>query len=164
MLTETGLVIAVDHPHAEVETKSQLVCSSCRVSSSCGNGILEKYLTGKIFVSKLLNPMSAKVGDQVIIEVPKASVTKAAIIVYLLPLLFLFVATISADTIKGSENQTIIAGILGLILGLFVTKYYNRKWLNSELYLPKIVSIVDTVGHTSDELNSSVRIHTITID
>jgi len=163
MLRETGLVTAVDGQYAQVQTKSQLACSSCRVSSSCGNGIIEKYLSGKIFVTEIINSANAKVGQQVIIEIPKASITKASIVVYLVPIFLLLAVALTISSLGASENQVIIASLLGLTFGLLVTKYYNRKWLNGELYLPNMVSIVDTQLNKKSKLESR-RINSIDIN
>ncbi len=143
MLQEKGLVIALRGENAVVQTKSKLACSSCKVSTSCGNGIVENYLSAKLFESEMPNLLRAKVGQQVVIEIPKSSVTKAAIIVYLIPLLFMLIG-MSVSHINNFAEQTIIfISLLSLIIGLVVTKYYNRRWLKSELYSPRIVSFTD---------------------
>lgn len=144
MLRETGTVSAVVGNVATVQTQNQLACSSCKVVDTCGNGIVEKYLSGKIFTSELINHLNAEVGDEVIIEIPKSSITKASMIVYLVPLLGLVLFAIVASLLQISENLIIVTSLSGFALSLLVTKYYNRKIINSELYLPKMVSIINT--------------------
>ena len=164
MLREKGLVTALDGNLAIVHTENKLACSSCKVSDSCGNGIVEKYLAGKIFISKIENKQNAKVGDEVYIEISKSSVTKASVIVYLVPL-FAFLAGASITSlITTNENVIILYSLLSLFLGLLVTKFYNRYFLNAELYLPTMVSIVDTGVILSKRISPLKANNTINIE
>lgn len=144
MLHETGLVSDLIGELAVVHTQNQMACSSCKVVDTCGNGIVEKYLSSKIFSSEVFNSLNAKIGDKVILEIPKSSITKASIIVYLVPLLSFLVFASVASLFSYSENIIILISLAGLALGFAVTKFYNRRLLNNELYLPKMVSIVHT--------------------
>jgi sigma-E factor negative regulatory protein RseC len=160
MLHETGLVADLIGDLAIVQTQNQLACSSCKVVDTCGNGIVEKYLSGKIFSSEVYNRLNAKVGDKVVLEIPKASVTKASVIVYLIPLLSFILFASVASLFSYSENIIILISLFGLALGFVVTKFYNRRFLINELYLPKMVSIVNTgsvnsylsTGHKSSDI------------
>jgi len=143
MLYETGIVSQIHGNIATVQTQNQLACSSCKVVDTCGNGIVEKYLSGKIFSSEVKNELDAKVGDKVTLAIPNSSVTKASILVYLIPLMSFIFSALAASFFYQNENITILLSLCGLALGLFATKFYNRHLLKSELYLPKMVSIVD---------------------
>ncbi len=143
MLQEKGVVIALNGEFAVIQTQNKLACASCKASQSCGNGIVERYLSAKLFETELVNQINARVGQSVLIEIPKASVTKASIVVYCLPLLFLFFGAALGSIAQLNENTTIFLSLLSLTVGLLVTKYYNHRWLTNELYLPKIVSVVN---------------------
>jgi len=142
MLRETGFVSEIIGNQAVVLTQSQLACQSCKRVDACGNGIIEKFFSGKTFATQLPNLLDAKVGDQVTIEIEKSSVTKASIIIYLIPLVGLISFALSASLLGWSENFIIFCSILGLIFSLFVTKFYNNKIIDNEHYLPKMVSVV----------------------
>ena len=144
MLRETGLVSDLIGELAIVQTQNQMACGSCKVVDTCGNGIIEKYLSGKIFSSKVYNRLNAKIGDKVILEIPKSSITKASIIVYLVPLLSFILFASVASLFSYSENIIILISLAGLAFGFAVTNFYNRKLTNNEFYLPKMVSIVNT--------------------
>jgi len=149
MLQEEGLVTQVVGNMATIITKNQLACSSCKVADSCGNGIVEKYLSGKLFSSEISNHLNAKVGDTVIIQIPKSSVTKASLIVYFIPLFGFMLFAIVTSLLNQTENIVILFSLFGLGLGMLVTKYYNRKVIKKESYLPTMVSIQDTVNSTN---------------
>jgi sigma-E factor negative regulatory protein RseC len=140
MLKETGLVTKIEGDIVWVNTHSKLACSSCQVESTCGNGILEKYLAGKIFISKINNELGAHLGDEVVIAIPKSSVSKASLLVYGLPLLMLMLGATGGELMFDSEPMTILFSFFGLALGLFLIHFYNRKLANSESFVPKMVS------------------------
>ncbi len=139
MLKEKGIVTKVEQGVAWVNTQSKLVCSSCRVESTCGNGILEKYLAGKVFISKINNELGAKVGDQVTIGVPKVSVNKASFVLYWLPLVCLFVGAWLGHITGSSEIASIIGCLLGLFFGIALAAFYTRKSQQLKQYIPKMI-------------------------
>ena len=155
---EIGIISSVDNKIASILTKNQLACGSCQLSESCGNGLIEKYLSGKVFVSQTINSLNAKVGEQVVIEIPISSVTKASLISYFVPILGLFVFSLIGELVstefsfeyfevKSESNQfvTIIFAIVGLFTGFLITKYYNHKNKYHEQYQVKMVRIVSPI-------------------
>jgi len=167
MLRETGIVSRILGDQAIVHTQSRLACSSCQQIDTCGNGIIEKYFSGKVFSTQLFNDINAKVGDQVEIQVSKSSVTKASVIVYLLPLAGLISFALIASFFFQDEKVVIFFALSGLILSLFVTKFYNSKMSNNELYVPKMVSVVGShsVAQKRDnKFNAKEQIKIKTLD
>ncbi len=140
MLTETGLVTRIENNIAWINTRSKLACSSCQVESTCGNGILEKYLADRLFVSQLPNELNAKIGDEVTIAVPKASVTKAALVAYLLPIVAMFLGAIIFSSNTDSELMSILGGGLGFLVGLVILSYYNKQFAQNTDHFPKMIA------------------------
>lgn len=153
VLIEKGVVTKVEGDIAWINTASKLACSSCKVESTCGNGILEKYLAGKVFVAKIENELQAKVGDKVEISIPRSSITKASLIVYFIPLLGLILGALFGQSLFNSEASTIVSSIFGFILGLTVTHFYNQQLADEQQYQPKMVSKVST-NFVVDEFDS----------
>ena len=149
-LTETGLVTKIEGGNAWVNTKSKLACASCQVESTCGNGVLEKYLAGKIFISLVPNHLNAEVGDEVVLSIAKSSVTKASLVVYFLPLLLMTFFAYLAEKLFVSEPITIIMGLSGLGIGFAFISVYNRFVAKKEHFMPKMVSKMSPNGKTSD--------------
>ena len=155
---EIGIISSVDDKTVGIITKNQLACGSCQLSDSCGNGLIEKYLSGKVFVSQVINSLNAKVGEQVVIEIPISSVTKASLISYFVPILGLFVFALIGELVssvllfeyievKSELNQfvTIFFALIGLFTGFMITKYYNHKSKYHEQYEIKMVRIVSPI-------------------
>lgn len=140
LLTETGLVTKLEDGFAWVNTRSRLACSSCQLESSCGNGILEKYLAGKVFVSKVSNEISAGVGDEVVIGIPRSNLNKAALLVYFLPLAGLLLGALLGKVIFASEPALIFTSLIGFCMGLFAIKAYSCGKKRQQAYTPQILS------------------------
>lgn len=153
MLRETGIVTKVEGDFAWVNTRSKLACSSCKVESSCGTSLLEKYLSDKVFISKINNELSAKVGDQVVISIAESAVTKASFFVYSIPLLGLIIGAFLADWFWGVELYTIMGSLTGFLCALFVIQSYNQKITDDEHYQPRMVSKKST-GFSSSEFDA----------
>ena len=139
-LSEDGVVTRIEGGMAWVNTASKLACSSCAVETSCGNGILEKYLAGKLFISKINNDLDAKVGDSVVIAIPKSQVTKASVIVYVIPIVLLFMGAVLGEFFFASELGAVLIGFTGLAASGVWLANYNRKLASSDQYHPKMVS------------------------
>ena len=150
LLKESGLVTQVEGDIAWVNTANKLSCSSCKVESTCGNGILEKYLAGKVFVSKIRNELDAKVGDYVEIVIPVDSITLASLVVYAVPLTGLLAGALLGQFLLASEGWTILASISGLITGLTITHFYNQKIASSERFIPRMVSKLNSHFSTAE--------------
>ena len=140
VLTETGLITKIVGDIAWVNTRSKLACSSCQVSSTCGNGILEQYLSGKIFISQVQNELNAEVGDEVTIAIPKSSVTKAALLIYFIPVFALFAGAVLGNFFWRSELASIISGGIGLIVALLFIALNNQRIANNKQFVPKMIS------------------------
>jgi len=144
MFQETAFVSNIDGEIASIVTKNQLACGICKLSTSCGNGIIEKYLSGKVFVSQIPNSLNAKVGDRVVIAIPTSSITKASLISYFSPIFCLFIFVLIGDKIQSNQIVTIFLAMLGLFAGFMITKYYNHISQNKEQYQIKMVRIVNS--------------------
>jgi len=149
VLKEMGLVTKVECGIAWVNTQSKLSCSTCQVESTCGNAILEKFLAGKIFISKLNNSLAAQVGDQVVISIPKSSVSKASLVVYGVPLLGMIGGALFGDFWFNFEPFSILFSAIGLALGLIFIHFYNQKIANTEQYMPTMVSILSRLPNST---------------
>lgn len=159
MLRETAIVSNVYGEVATIVTKSKLACESCHLSEACGNGLIEKYFSGKVFISEIANSLNAKEGDQVLIELPKSSITRASLLSYFAPILIMFLFILLEKILLdipylsqrleailtvelNQELITIVFSLVGLIFGFLITNYYNRKCIDLEQYQVNMVRIL----------------------
>jgi sigma-E factor negative regulatory protein RseC len=141
-LNETALVTKQEGPLVWVATQSKLACSSCKVASSCGTGIIENYFSGKVFETLIENSLEAQVGDLVEISVPKSSLTLASILLYVLPLLGLVIGAVIGDALNLAELSVILLSFLGIALALIVSRFWSKSLLNRGEFQPKLNKVI----------------------
>ncbi|RKZ38858.1 MAG: hypothetical protein DRQ49_13160 [Gammaproteobacteria bacterium] len=130
MLKESGIVVEIDDKFAIIQIRRTRHCSQC-AAKGCGIGSLSFVLGQKETRLKVINLRGAKVGDRVVIGLQEQALLKSSLILYLLPLLGLFVGAIGYEiwvTIwewHHSEILTVLAGLVGFFMGLLWVKRIN---------------------------------------
>jgi sigma-E factor negative regulatory protein RseC len=69
------------------------------------------------------NTLGVKVGDQVVVAVEESALVQGSLLMYLLPLLFMFALGIIGEYLFASELLTVLASLLGLSLGMLLVRY-----------------------------------------
>ncbi|WP_020210295.1 SoxR reducing system RseC family protein [Gilvimarinus chinensis] len=136
MLVESGKIVAVEADGLWVETIAKSTCGSCAAQKGCGQSLLAKFAGHTTFIWVSLagrDAASYQIGDAIELGVPEQVVANGSILVYLLPLLTLLAATVSAHQFGTGEGWTTIAGLGGLLLGgafvrwrAYVTRHDSR--------------------------------------
>ncbi|MBF0604060.1 MAG: SoxR reducing system RseC family protein [Nitrospirae bacterium] len=133
MIQEQAVVVALDGDHAVVVGQRQSSCGSCHQEGTCatlsfGGGHKEVRL-------RVANPVGARVGDRVLLEMSERHMLRASFLAYIVPVLALFVGGFlfrqlglmvgvspqSAETLGG------VVGVIALMLVFFWLKHHNRK-------------------------------------
>jgi len=125
-------------------------CDSCASKGACGSfNLFKPMLDSKLNAKtsnndnrnnlKVRNTLHVATGDEVIIEISSQSLLSGTFLVYLLPLFTLFIAAVLGKQIIGSELASAIAGIIGLMLGLFFVKLILSKTTFKERFEPMMV-------------------------
>ena len=144
MFTEVGQVIAEEGDMVWVQTQSKTGCSSCKVSTTCGSGIVNKAFSHKVFVTPLKNTINAHINDEVEVGIPEDFVLKASLVVYLLPLICLILAlTISSYALPNlTELGSIMSATIGLIVGFLGVAWFSRRKSARQELQPVLLKIV----------------------
>ncbi|MDM8568258.1 SoxR reducing system RseC family protein [Thiotrichales bacterium HSG1] len=138
MLEERGIITSINGQSITVRTRRSNSCGDC--TANCGTGSLANILGKKYTEVTGVKYAGAKVGDTVIIGLNEQSLLKGALILYLLPLLMMFVTAISCKMLCQSELLTAFAGLFGLMLGLFIAKLLTGKMSKNIRYQPTIIA------------------------
>jgi sigma-E factor negative regulatory protein RseC len=160
MLKETGRVMAVDADALWVETIQRSSCGSCVAQKGCGQTLLTRLGVKPIYLRVLLEDRRAEnyhIDDDVEIGVPDDIVVNGSLLVYLLPLLLMLVFSGSAHNIFSSEGLTILAAVLGFVMGSLVVRYHAKYYLNDsrhqaviiDEYTPKNIMIQESININS---------------
>ncbi|THB64303.1 MAG: hypothetical protein D6B27_10665 [Gammaproteobacteria bacterium] len=146
MIEEIVKVAAVNGDEVTIESLRKSTCGGCSVKNGCGAGILADYFNRKegVISMTLKNSIGAKRGDNIVIGIDESSVVQGSFIVYIVPLLFMFVFTVIGLLIsKSAEIQSdwlqIVFGIFGLAVGLGCLYIYNSRKNGESRFTPKIL-------------------------
>ncbi len=145
MVKELATVVAVDGMVAWVETTRQSSCSSCSSSSSCGTSTLAKVFGSRPFRVEVTNPLGAKVGEQVTIAVSESGLMMGAALLYLIPLLALFLSALLGEWIMvnwlpfNQEWLTVLAGLTGALFAVLLMR--SKGWFERQDMVPVITEI-----------------------
>ena len=95
--------------------------SSCGGDCSSCKGCAHPQQTLEVTVS---DPVGAKPGDRVRITAPTGKVYRSASVVYILPVILMFVFYFVPS---GGEGIKILCSLLGLALGVGISAVYSRR-------------------------------------
>jgi sigma-E factor negative regulatory protein RseC len=141
---ETGTVLEIHGKHAVVITNKSKSCKECGKAEA---GICGKKGAG--ITIRTLNSPGAVKGDTVEIGIAKKTHIKAIFIVFILPVIALFISAYAGHLISrstGTGGLDIIAGLAGLLISLIYSFAKIRKLDKStEFYITKILN--DTAEH-----------------
>lgn len=146
MVREIATVVAVgDGENAWVETTRQSSCGGCESSSGCGTATFSKVLGNKPFRVQVKNPIHAKVGEQVVIAVSENGLMKGAAMLYMIPLLALFLFALVGQWVMAhwfgfmQEWVTVVAGVAGAYA--VVVWMRRRGWFEQQEMIPVITEV-----------------------
>lgn len=131
-----GIVIEIDNEVAKVKLSRHGDCENCGACPGSEAMILEAN-----------NLIGAKRGEHVILEIKENNMLKAAFIVYILPLISIFIgaelgAFLSSTFGKGTYSFQIGGAVIAFLISLAVIVYYEKYNRNNIHRLPKIIRAI----------------------
>lgn len=145
MITENAIVVSIDNNQTWIETQRKSACGQCSANKGCGTSVLSKVIGNKLTKIKAINNINAQVGDEVVIGLNEQSLLKGAFVVYMLPLillfLFSFVGQLVSDNllIQNNEFLIILFAVTGFYLGMRKVKSFSTSIAKNEKYQPIIL-------------------------
>lgn len=146
MIEEKAIIVDVSDDVAWVETQRQSTCSSCQVQKSCGTAVLQKVLGQRRTRLKVLNPKRFHVGDEVILGLQESALIKGSLMLYGLPLAFMFgfallgFAVFALYELEYTEGFKILFSLTGLACGFIWVSKNNKKIADDPNYQAVILS------------------------
>lgn len=146
MSEELATVVAIDGDHVWVECERRSACNGCQQQPSCGTGTLAKAFPSKAPRLRVRLTAEVRVGQQIRVGIPQASLLRGAALVYVLPLLCLLVGALLgqlwlAPLLSGGEGITILCSLLGGVLGFLLVRYFSNR-LDQGRYGPQMLGVV----------------------
>ena len=128
MIEEQAQVIALSGDDAIIEMQSQTACQSCEMSGGCGTGSLGRLLGNRRQRLSISNDQHLKVGNLIVIGLPEKHFIYAGFLMYLLPLLSLFMFSIVANILfDATQWINVLAALMGLVSGLKLTSVFSNN-------------------------------------
>ncbi len=130
---------------AIVKVRRAEACQTCSAKSAC------MALGGKTqdVVLVVDNTVGATPGDSVVLTLSEANFIKASAVLYLVPALGLIGGALAGNSFYvelglKSDPAAIIGSVVGLAVGLLVTKLLSGQMSKDPKYIPRLTSIVAT--------------------
>ena len=140
MIEETGRVVAVEADAVWVETVRLSACQSCSANKGCGHAMLDRHQAGSRARVRALNSLPLQVDQTVVLGLPEGALLKGAVLVYLLPLLLLFVGALCGDAlVPVNGNGASAGGVIGLLFGFFLNRWYSHRHQHDPSLQPRVL-------------------------
>lgn len=127
-----GIVESVRGEGAVVTVKRDTACGD-----SCATCPSKCHQRNNKIIAK--NPLGAKAGDKVTIEMKSSTVLKSAFLVYILPLIMLFAGYYGVDYLGYEERVSVLCGLILFSLTFLVLHIWDKH--HKERFSTTIVEI-----------------------
>ena len=145
MIEERAVILSLDNVSsslmATLEIERRTACGLCGQTRGCGNSIWGKLFAHQSTAFKAQNRINAKVGDSVIVGINEEALLKSALLLYIVPLVTLFIGAILAKQLHNTNGYTMLGAMLGLILGLLWVKGHTMSSSYFKLQQPVILRL-----------------------
>jgi sigma-E factor negative regulatory protein RseC len=118
MMDQEAIVARVEGDHAYIEVGGT-GCGRCHETGGCQSGILGQLFSSKPRQFRIANRIGVLPGDRVVVRVAGGETLRAALLTYVLPVLFLLLGAI-AGTVLGEAGNNDASAALGALAGLAI--------------------------------------------
>ena len=145
MIEEQGQIVRTEGEVAWVRTQRKSTCGQCAAQKGCGTNVFSKVLGNKLVEFQAINRIDAAVGDTVVLGLHESVLLKSAALMYVLPLLLMFISALLASYIADSlaldlsQAGVSLFAILGLLAGFAGARLFAHAHQTDERYQPVIL-------------------------
>jgi len=151
MIEESGEVTAVNPPYAMVVTQRSGNCNSCS-TKGCGTRSLNELFAARSQEMRVLNPIDARVGDQVVLGIEEGALLSGSLAVYILPLLTMIAGGVVGEILApalsfpyASEYLSLPAAFMGLAGGFLWARRLGRRMSTNHRFMAVILRRTDEI-------------------
>lgn len=148
MIKEWATVVSWQNGLAQVNCDVKSSCNSCASRAGCGSRVLNKLgpQTSHTITVPSAQPLIA--GQKVELGIAEASLLSSALLVYMSPLVGLFIVASLFQLLFSSDVAALCGAILGGVGGFLIARGFSATLAKREAWQPVILS----VGLPPDEL------------
>lgn len=126
MMDQEAIVARVEGEHAYVEVGAG-GCGRCHETGGCQSGILGQMFSSKPRQFRLVNRIGAVPGDHVVVRVEEGATLRAALAIYILPLIFLLLGAVAGAELDGHRDASAAQGALaGFVFGVLAGLTFRK--------------------------------------
>lgn len=149
MIEEHAIILAVHasgEPNGNEQTNTATIevvrksaCGLCGKTRGCGNAFWGKLFAHKApsFVAE--NAIGARVGQSVIVGINEQALMKTALLLYMVPLVMLFLGAILSSWLFNNEVLVLVGAAIGMLLGFVWVKAHTAGRQYYQNHQPKIL-------------------------
>ena len=145
MVKEWATVVRWQNGRALLRYGSSSGCGSCGARKTCGSYALSKI--GPNTEHPLVEGQKIEVG------IPEGSLIRSALLVYLTPILGLFIFAGLAQAFDFEQFWIAISGVIGGIIGFYVARRLASNWRDDEAFQPVVLQIGLPPNELSVQIN-----------
>lgn len=116
-------------------------CGSCSARKTCGSYALSKIGPNKEHELEIVIEQPLVEGQKIEVGIPEGSLIRSALLVYLTPILGLFLLAGLAQSLDFEQFWIAVLGVFGGIIGFFVARNLASKWRDDEAFQPVVLQI-----------------------
>ena len=148
MMRTLATVVAVDSGQITVSCQQETSCGHCASRDSCGTGIVSKAMPGRSHQINISTNEKITLGQVVEIGLSERSMLSSALLVYMLPLLFLVGGSligqyIFIDLAASSQLGVIVSAVVATTVGLMIARYYAKRLDGDAAYKPSLIRVLE---------------------
>ncbi len=122
MMDQDAVVARVEGDHVYVEVGGTGAgCGRCHEAGGCQSSILGQLFSSKPRQFRMANRIGAVPGDHVVVRVAEGATLRAALLTYLLPVLFLILGAVAGTALgdaASSDTETALGALAGFVIGV----------------------------------------------
>lgn len=139
---DRGVVVDIIGSKMVLECSPIDMCVSCVAKEGC-----LMSADGKVRSITMENSINAKKGDTVLFEVDSSGVVTASLVVYLIPVIFLFIGLYAGYRFNeylmlDKDGASAILGVLFFILSFVAIKIFSLVAKDSSIFQPRAIKII----------------------
>lgn len=136
MIKQRATVVATDDKTIWLDTERESTCGQCQVKKGCGTALLENHVGKRFSRIAVAKESDVSTGQEVQLGISEESLLHGAFMMYIIPLMLMFVFAAIAQLFSFNEAVEIVAGISGLVIGfcwVHAQFRYNKTGLQAKI-------------------------------
>lgn len=141
MMREWATVVSWQDGIATLHSEIKTSCNSCSARKGCGSHMLNKLGPKNAHVMHIASEKPLQAGQRIELGIKESSLLGSALLVYMTPLLGLFVLAGVFQSLFHSDLAAVVGALLGGIGGFIVAKGISSRFGDREAFQPVILSV-----------------------